>query len=142
MTVPIWGNIWRVSAVKKSTYPSCFSEDWLSVFWPITREPGFYQTWNWWWNINSNSSFHFRIFPRKTDDKIFQKIKKKQNCGGWERNLGVFCSNLVKNEFSLKRGLCQCLNIPIIYHHVKNQKTNELFLRKKLNWWMDRQTDR
>ena len=34
--------------------------------------------------------------------------------------MGPFCSNLVRNEFSWKRGLF--LNISIIYHHVKNQK--------------------
>ena len=35
---------------------------------------------------------------------------------------GTFYSNFVKNEVWWKRGLCQFLNIPIIYHHVKNQK--------------------
>ena len=31
--------------------------------------------WDWWWIIN-NISFHFRLFPRKTNDKIFQQIPK------------------------------------------------------------------
>ena len=41
---------------------------------------------------------------------------------------------LGKNEFCWKKGLWQFLNIPIIYHHVKNKKkTNEQFLRKMPN---------
>ena len=44
----------------------------------------------------------------------FSKNSKKK-----KKNFGA---SLVKNEFSWKRGLCQFLNIPIIYHHVKNQK--------------------
>ena len=33
-----------------------------------------------------------------------------------------FCPNLGKNKFSWKIGVCQFLNILIIYHHAKNQK--------------------
>ena len=40
----------------------------------------FYQIWDWWWNIN-NISFHFRLFPRKTNDKIFGKIQKEPILG-------------------------------------------------------------
>ena len=48
-----------------------------------------------------------------------------------------------KFEFSWKKGLCQFLNIPIIYHHVKrSEKTNEPLLKKMPNWQTDRQTDR
>ena len=117
MIVSIWGNIWHLSAGKKSTssftfslsyfllqrycklvlgtldmpgyahpkamlsiywkllclsagaknqlHPPYFSEDWLTGFWPINREPEFGQIWDWWWNIN-NISFHFRLFRRKT----------------------------------------------------------------------------
>ena len=36
--------------------------------------------------------------------------------------LSPFCPNLGKNEFSWKKGLCQFLDIPIIYHRAKNQK--------------------
>ena len=50
---------------KNQLHPPCFSEDWLSAFWPINREQEFCQIWDWWWNIN-NISFHFRSFPRKT----------------------------------------------------------------------------
>ena len=32
-----------------------------------------------------------------------------------------FCQNFGENEFSRKKGLCQFLNIPIIYHRAKNQ---------------------
>ena len=45
-------------------------------FWPITWEPEFCQIWDWWWNMNNNISFHFSLFPRKNNDKNFQKIQK------------------------------------------------------------------
>ena len=31
----------------------------------------FSQIWDRWWNINNNISFHFRLVPKKTNDKIF-----------------------------------------------------------------------
>ena len=61
----------------------------------------------------------------------FCKKSEKKKLGA---NLGSFCSNLLKNEFSWRRGLCQFLNIPTTCQ--KSEKTNELFLRK-----MDGQTD-
>ena len=55
---------------------------------------------------------------------------------------GTFCPNLGKKIFSWKKGLCQFLDIPILYHCAKNQKkTTEPFLRKTPNWWTDGQTD-
>ena len=36
--------------------------------------------------------------------------------------LSTFCRNLSKNGFFWKKGLCQYLIIPIIYHCAKNQK--------------------
>ena len=36
--------------------------------------------------------------------------------------VGPFFPNLDKNEFTLKKGLCQFLNIPSIYYQAKNQK--------------------
>ena len=46
---------------------------------------------------------------------------------------------LGKIEFCWKKGLWQFLNIPIIYHHVKNKKkTNEQFLRKMPNRQINR----
>ena len=54
-------------------------------------------------------------------------------------NLSPFFSNLVRNEFSWKRGLCQSFKyfnyLPLCQ---KSEKTNESFLRKML---MDGQTD-
>ena len=46
-----------------------------------------------------NVSFHFRLFPRKTNNKIFQKIPKTLY---WS-HFGRFCPNLGKNEFSWKK---------------------------------------
>ena len=50
--------------------------DWPTTFWPITQEPESCQIGDWWWNIISNISFHFRLFPGKTSNKIFQEIQK------------------------------------------------------------------
>ena len=51
------------------------------------------------------------------NDKILQKIQKTY----FGDIFGSFFPNLVKNELSLKNGLSQFLNIPIIYNHAKNQ---------------------
>ena len=50
--------------------------------------------------------------------KFFKKSKKTY----FGAILGPFCPNLGKNEFSFKKGLCQFLNIPIIYSFAKSQK--------------------
>ena len=50
--------------------------------------------------------------------------------------LGTFCRILGKNEFPWKKGLCQFLYIPIIYHRAKNQK------KLQDRFWEKRQTDR
>ena len=50
--------------------------------------------------------------------KFFKKSKTKL----FVDHFGPFPQNLVDNEVSWKKGLCQFLNIPIIYHHAKNQK--------------------
>ena len=50
--------------------------DWVAAFWPITQEPEFCQIWDWWWNISTNISFHFGLFPGKINHNIFQKTPK------------------------------------------------------------------
>ena len=77
-----------------------------------TREPEFFQIRDWGWNINNNISFHFTFFPRKANDKIFQKIKKKKNI---LRPIWALLLKFGQNCFHWKRGLCQFLNIPIIF---------------------------
>ena len=63
---------------------------------------------------------------------IFFKKFKKPYLGAI---LGTFCPNLGKNKFSCKKGLCQSLNISIIYDGAKNQKkTNNPFLSKLLKF--------
>ena len=83
-------------------------------------------------NINNNISFHFRLFPRKTNDKILLYFGA----------ILAFLPKFGQNEFSWKKEICQFLNIPVIYDRVKTKKTNLPFLRKLLNWQMDGQTDR
>ena len=87
--------------------------------------------------INSNISFHFRLFPRKTNDQFFKK-SKDPILGLWGY-FGLLLPKFEQRNFPGKR-LRQFLNIPIIYHRAKNQK--------KLIWhswgkcwndgWMDR----
>ena len=94
------------------TFQRILQFDWMTAFWPITRDRKFCQMS--WWNINNNISFHFRLFPRKITWQKFSKNPKKPI-------LGPFCPILGKNKFSWKKGLCQLLNILIIYHCAKNQ---------------------
>ena len=49
----------------------------------------------------------------------FLKKSKKPYFGAI---LGTFSPNFGNNEFSRKKGLCQFLNILIIYHCAKNKK--------------------
>ena len=79
------------------TFNRILQFDWLTA----TQEAQFCQIWDWWWNISHNISFNFRSFPRKINDKIFQKIQKTFI---WD-HFGPFCPNLGKNEFSWKRAL-------------------------------------
>ena len=83
---------------------------------------------DWWLNINSNISFHFRLFPGKTKSKIFQK---KQKTLFWE-HLAPFCPNLGKNEFFLKTVLLlkKFKNIPIIHYCAKKSKNNYTMVQK------------
>ena len=93
-------------------------------------------TWDWWWNINNNICSHFRLFPGKTDDKIFRKKSKNPILGSFYALLSQIWTkcHLVKKS-------CQLLNIPIIQHREKIRKTNDTFLRKMPNWQTSRQTD-
>ena len=50
--------------------------------------------------------------------QFFKKYKKLH----FGAILGPFCPNFDKNEFSLKKGLCQFSSIRIVYHCAKNQK--------------------
>ena len=50
--------------------------------------------------------------------KFFKKSKKPY----FGVILDPFCPNLGKNEFSWKKGLCQFLDIPIIYYRAKIRK--------------------
>ena len=56
-----------------------------------------------WWNINNNISFHYRLFPRKTNmTKFFKKYQKPY----FGAILGPFCPNLgQKCIFLQKRAL-------------------------------------
>ena len=78
----------------------------------------FCQICGWWWNINNNISFHFRLCTRKIINRSF--IENEKNYFGVI--LWPFCRNLRENKFSWRRELCKFLDIPIIYHRAKNKK--------------------
>ena len=78
---------------------SCNWICWLN-FGPQLEYPEIYQIWDWQQNINIKISFHFRLFPTKTNVKVFQKMhklliipidyhfaknQKKLMCNSWEK---------------------------------------------------------
>ena len=120
---------------KNQLHLPCFSEDWLSAFWPITREPyqEFYQIW---WNINNTISFHFRLFPQKINDKIFPKKNKKKG------QFGPFLLKFGQKWLFMEKRALPVFNNPNIYHHIKNQKKLMSHSWEKCwtDGWADRQT--
>ena len=63
-------------------------------------------------------AFILDYFQEKLMTKCFKKIQKPLLWDHFE----PFFPNLDKNELTLKKGLCQFLNIPTIYYQAKNQK--------------------
>ena len=66
--------------------------------------------------VKHQQQYPSRLLPGKTNNKIFQKIRKTLFWGLF----GLFFPTLGNNEFSWKKG--KFFDIPIIYHHGKNQK--------------------
>ena len=91
--------------------------------------------WDWWWNINNNISFHFRLFPRKTKLKIVQ-ISKKPYFGAI---LGPFCSNLDKKEFSWKNGsdIFLIFKLSTIVPKIKKKQKKKLMSDSWEKCWTD-----
>ena len=146
MIVSTCRRLWSLSACQKYTssltsflryYILKNTMIWLAdTILPHISRLKFYQTWDWWWNINNNISFYFRSFPRKTNDNIFQKIQKILFWGYF----GPFLPKFGQNWNFLEKRAQSVFKITIIYHRGKSQKeTNQLFLRKMLNWRADRQ---
>ena len=113
---------------------------WLTAFGPITGDPEFCQVWGWCWNINKNISFHFRLLPRKINDKIFQKIQKKL-FWGHVAILAFFAQIWVKMNSPRKKALSVFKYSNYLPLCNKSEKTIMPFLRKMLNWWMDGKAD-
>ena len=102
--------------------------DWLAAFWPITGGPKLCQIC--WWNINNNISFHYRLFPRKTNiTKFFKKSQKTLFCvhsGPFWPNWGqkwIFLEKRALSVFQYSNYLPLCQ---------KSEKPNEPFLRNLL----------
>ena len=68
----------------------------------------------------------------------FFKKSKNPNFGAILSN---FYPNLGKNEFSWKKGLCQFLNILIIYHGAKNLRKVTTHSDKNAELLMHKQTE-
>ena len=116
---------------------------WLTAFGPITGDPENCQIWGWYWNINKNISFHFRVLPRKANNKIFWKIQKTL-FWGHVAILAIFSQIWAEMYFPGKKSLCQFLNIPIICHLTQNQKKLICHYSWGKCWtdgWMDRQME-
>ena len=70
--------------------------------------------------LGNNISFHFRLFQRKTNDKIFQKIQKTLFWGHFESFMPKFG---LKWIFLAKRAVSfSIFHFSIIYHRATNQK--------------------
>ena len=94
-----------------------------------TEEPKLCQIWDWWWNINKNIGFRFRLFPVK-NDKIFQNIKKKLGA-----ILGPFCPNLGQKRNFYSKRLCQFLLFQLSTTiKKKSEKKLTYFSEKMPNW--------
>ena len=99
------------------------------------RELEFCQIQDWWWNINNNISFHFRLYTRKTNDKVFLKSQKNvfwDHFGPFLPKFGqkwIFLEIRVLSVFRYSNYLSLCQ---------KFEKTVEQFLRKTPNWRTDR----
>ena len=114
---------------------------WLTAFGPITGDPEFCQIWGWYWNINKNISFHFRLCPRKTNNKIFKNIQKVQ-FWGHVAILAFFTQIWAKLDFPGKKALSVFKYSSYLPSCQKLEKPNMLFfLSKMLNWRMDGQTE-
>ena len=71
----------------------------------------------------------------------FKNQKKKKKIMYFEAIVCPFYPNLDKDECSLKKYLCQFLNISVIYHRAENQKTLSPIPEKNVEM-ADGQTDR
>ena len=110
--------------------------NWLTAFWSITKEPEFCEIWVWCWSINNNISFQFRLFPEKTNDKIFQKIKKSPILGTfWAlfaqlgQKWGLWILSVLVFQYSNYLPLCK-----------KNQE--KLMTHSQEKCWNDRRADK
>ena len=93
----------------------------------ITGDPEFCQIWEWCWNISNNNSFHFRLLPRKTNNKIQRNIFWSH----WVILL-FFAQIWAKLNFSGKKPLSVFKYSNHLPSCQKPGKSNMLFLRKML----------
>ena len=134
MIVSTCTRLWCLSVCKKQTssfilflryYILKNPAIWLAVpIWGLE----FCQIWDWWWNINNNISFHFRLYTRKTNDKTFLKKSKKNLFWG---HFGPFLPKFgQKWIFLLKRARSLFRYSYYLSSCQKSEKTIEQFLRE------------
>ena len=82
--------------------------------------------------LMNSINFHFRLIPRKTNDKIFQKIVKTLFLPKF-RWKWIFLEKRNLPGFKYSNHLQSCK---------KSEKINDSLLRKMLNWQKDKQMDR
>ena len=99
----------------------------------------FFQIRDRWWNINSNITFHFRLFPGKTSDKITQKIQQKTLFWG---HLGSFLTKFGQKWFSLKKTALSVFKYSNYLPSSKKFRKKHWSIPEKngklTNWWTDR----
>ena len=87
--------------------------------------------------INNNISFHFRLFPRKTNDQFFKK-SKNPILGLWGY-FGLFLPKFEQLNFPGKKTPSVFKYSNYLPSWQKSEKANVPFLRKMLKWQMDGQ---
>ena len=119
MIVSTFRRRWCLSACQKNLeilhFNKTFQFYWLTAFWPIIGDTQFCQIWGCCWNINKNISFHFRLRPRKINNKIFQKRQKTHFEAMWPEWAHPFMTMPIPIFFD------QLLISMNLYQHAKNQ---------------------
>ena len=108
------------------------------------RELEFCQIWDWWWNINNNISFQFRLYTRKTNGKFFKKSQKSLFGGHFGPFLPKFGQQWI---FLEKRAVSfYIFQLPITVPKIRKSywaisEENTKLADSLTNWQTDRQRD-
>ena len=87
--------------------------------------------------ISITINFQFRLFPRKNNERTFQRIQKNIFCSYFGPFLPKFGEERI---FLEKRALLVFKYFKYLPSSQRSEKTNQPFLIKMPNWWTDRET--